>query len=277
MDGKLARLAGGASLISVFAFSPPDSRTQTVLADATWIESVIMTSSDGSASQQGVDDAVPEPLTESVTGEGYSLAGGVSFPLTGPPNTNVIVSVDHENGLTLIGAGVGCRINFQFQVVETAGPPVPVTLVPVHIHAQGTAEASGDTTLRAASYSQFTLIGESALLEFWGVSADNVAGGAPPSDSFANDAQLDLVLGEVVSGEMIADASIGSESPGSGTHAQAVATADPVIEVADQIIPGTSSSYRDYFDIEFSPGYYALGQSPVRDTTWGKIKRLYGN
>jgi hypothetical protein len=188
----------------------------------------------------------------------------------------ISLGAQEDSGPALIGSLVGCRIDFQFQVLESAMPPVPVTAVPVHIHAQGTADATGDSTLRAASFSRFTLI-STALLISWDVSADNVGGGAPPSDSFDNDDQLELAPDEVISGEIFVDAGIGAESPPLVAGSSAEATFDPVIEVADMTIPGTSAKYRDFFTVEFSPGYFALGQSPVEQTTWGKIKRLYRN
>ena len=155
-------------------------------------------------------------------------------------------------------------------------PPVPVTTVPVHIHAQGTTNATGDSTLRAASFSRFTLI-STALLVSWDVTADNVGGGSPLSDSFDNDDQLELAPDEVVSGEIFVDAGISAESPPGEAASSAEATFDPVIEVADMTIPGTTASFRDYFTVEFSPGYFALGQIPIERTTWGKIKRLFRN
>ena len=272
---SFARWAGGVSVISVLAFAPLDSRADAPLENATWIEAIQVTSSAGSTSTLGVNDAAPEPITDSLTGDDYSLNGAVAFPVAGAPNTAVTLSARHGSGLTQIGALSGCRIDFQFRVVESATPPVPVTLVPVHIHAEGTADASGDPTIRAAAFSQFTLIGAGALLIFWGVDADNVSGGPPPSDSFANDDQLDLARGVVIAGELFVDASIGTESPAEDAAVQAGATADPVIEIADVTIPGTAASFRDYFTVEFSPGYFALGPTPVERTTWGAIKARF--
>jgi hypothetical protein len=277
MHASLARGAGGVFVLSALTFTPADSRTQSTLETASWIESIILTTSDADTSGTGLDDAAPEPLDVSILRGSYSLEGTVTFPQSGPPNAAVTLSAQHQSGLVLLGALAGARIDFQFRVVENAQPPVPVTTVPVHVHAQGFAEASGDTTIRTASFSMFDLISNAGVLVHSAVSADNVGGGAPPSDSFDYDGQLDLLPGDVVSGEMLADASVGAESPPEGTSIQAGATADPVIEIADAIIPGTSAGYRDYFTVEFSPGYYALGQSPVERTTWGKIKRLYGN
>ena len=277
MHGNLIRLVGAGLVLSTPLLTSAASRTSSSLENTAWLESVILTSSDSSLSSDGVDDAVPEPLTASLVGAGYSLNGQVVFPSGGAPNVAITLGAQHESGgPALIGSLVGCRINFQFQVLESALPPVPVTTVPVHIHAQGTAEASGDSTLRAASFSRFTLI-STALLISWDVSADNVGGGAPLSDSFNNDDQLELAPDEVVSGEIFLDGGIGAETLPEVAASSAEATFDPVIEVADITIPGTSANFRDFFTIEFSPGYFALGQVPVERTTWGNIKRLYRN
>ena len=82
------------------------------------------------------------------------------------------------------------------------------------------------------------------------------------------------VLG-VLNASLIAQASITAFGVDAG-GASASAFVDPIIEVADETIPGTSDSYRDHFDIEFGNGYYALGDpTPVEPATWGRIKSLY--
>jgi len=48
-----------------------------------------------------------------------------------------------------------------------------------------------------------------------------------------------------------------------------------VIEISDEIIPGSSANYRDHFAIEYGPGYYALGPTPTVPTSWGRVKALY--
>jgi len=143
------------------------------------------------------------------------------------------------------------------------------------VQAQGSAEADGNAALRAASFSQFTLSSSSGPILFWAVEADNVEGGPPGSDSFANEDQFDLTPGQVASGEMIVDASLGTETLDGPAAASATANLDPVIEIADAIIPGTSANYRDHYVLELSPGYFALGQVPAQDATWGEIKRRY--
>jgi hypothetical protein len=72
---------------------------------------------------------------------------------------------------------------------------------------------------------------------------------------------------------MTATASMGTVSTGGAATGTATGMIDPVIEIADQTIPGTSSSYRDYYTLEFSEGYDA--QTPVERTTFGRIKRMF--
>jgi len=56
----------------------------------------------------------------------------------------------------------------------------------------------------------------------------------------------------------------------------ATAEAHPAIAVSGGIIPGTESRYSDFYTIEFSPGYWALGNpTPVQPSTWGKMKSHY--
>lgn len=43
------------------------------------------------------------------------------------------------------------------------------------------------------------------------------------------------------------------------------------------IIPGTTDNFRDFYEVEFSPGYWALGfPTATTPTSWGRIKSLYG-
>jgi hypothetical protein len=62
--------------------------------------------------------------------------------------------------------------------------------------------------------------------------------------------------------------------PRSGTT-HATASIETAIEVADQLIPGTSTNYRDFYELEFSPGYYALRPEAVQSSTWSEVKSLY--
>jgi len=59
---------------------------------------------------------------------------------------------------------------------------------------------------------------------------------------------------------------------------KATATLLATITMSPGLIPGTDFKYSDYYRIEYSPGYWALGEpTPVAPTTWGRIKSLYSN
>ena len=50
-----------------------------------------------------------------------------------------------------------------------------------------------------------------------------------------------------------------------------------MIAVANEVIPGTAVNYRDYFKVEFAPGYDALGSTPTQSATWGMLKKKFEN
>ena len=61
-----------------------------------------------------------------------------------------------------------------------------------------------------------------------------------------------------------------------GQWAEATATITPNFAITTDLIPGTNSKYSNYFEIEYSPGYWALGNpTPVQTSTWGKMKSHY--
>jgi len=62
------------------------------------------------------------------------------------------------------------------------------------------------------------------------------------------------------------------------TDIGATASVGPAFEITGDFIPGTESQYRDFFEIEYSPGYWALRDTtPVAPTTWGKLKAFYSH
>jgi hypothetical protein len=60
---------------------------------------------------------------------------------------------------------------------------------------------------------------------------------------------------------------LGAASAGGRVRAEGMV--DPIIEVADQLIPGTSSNFREFFEVELGDGYWAL---PSSITSWGSLK-----
>jgi hypothetical protein len=166
-------------------------------------------------------------------------------------------------------------INYQFAVRETSSPPVSVSTVPVNVQVQGTADADGDGALfaQASAGANFWSLVQGTM-DVWQVSADNSQGQA--SDSFNESVQYMLEPDEVVNGGLQVSANINPKKMQNNTSSSSIGWADPIIEIADETIPGGGgATYRDHYEIEFANGYWALGSIPVQDTTWGKIKRLY--
>jgi hypothetical protein len=88
---------------------------------------------------------------------------------------------------------------------------------------------------------------------------------------------VSAVIGEPLNALMTAVTYV-MESPLMPTsHLRATASVYPTVTVRYDVIPGTDDSrYSDYFHIEYSPGYWALGNpTPVQTSTWGKIKSQY--
>jgi hypothetical protein len=202
----------------------------------------------------------------------------VTFPSLGLPNVMASIDFTHESGLGYsFVAGTG-DVTFYFSVRQVAAPPTAVSTVPVSVGAQGTAQASGNLPAMASCSIQLSNLSISIdpILK-WEILVDNKADAQnPTSDSFNNTQQLDLPSDDLILGNVRADAGTDPMVPDTNTSASASAFVDPpVIEIADLLIPGTSANYRSYFEIEFSPGYFALNGTSTRETTWGRIKKLY--
>lgn len=195
----------------------------------------------------------------------------------GTPNTTASLDVNYQSGLSFLVCQSHSQIDFQFRVVQTHVPPIEITVIPVSFHVQGSARASGDAELPAAAVSTITLTGSQGPFAAWGETADNQPDGSPGPNSYDNTDQYDIALDEVISGQMVASANVAAEIVQGNTSASVLAYVDPDIQIANAVIPGTAVNYRDYFGIEFAPGYNALSQVPVQETTWGRIKQLYQN
>ena len=158
---------------------------------------------------------------------------------------------------------------------------VSVMSVPVTIQAQGTATTEGSPSFcdpicfyDVAATAQSTIrLGESGSI--LNLTVTSTLGSVMPS-AFDTTFTYALAPGAIVDGSLEAIAHIGVELGAVEDFAKATAFIDPQFVVSDELIPGTSSKYSDYYEIEYGPGYWALGNpSPVNTTTWGKIKALY--
>lgn len=246
---------------------------QAQLADVSWQETLTLSTNLETDPHLGLDNAVPEPLTGSLSGSNYGAAGSVSFA-AGPPNVTCNTNANYTSGVTYLSVSTYCRIDFTFAVRQTSAPPVAVSTVPVVITVAGSCDVTG--AIFASAFSEVNLANSiQGPLAAWSAGVDNSAGN--DSDAFSDTNTFNFAPDLVIEGDMTASAGIAGEVLTSGTAATANAYLDPVIEVADQTIPGSSDSYRDHYQIEFAPGYWALGQAPAERTTWGRIKQLYTN
>ena len=262
-------------VLSLFVFTFAAVPAGAQLADVTWVESAFVNADAANDGQAGSDDAMPEPQNAALGGTGYTISGSVSFTSPGPPNATSAISGGYQSGLSFLGGTSYCRIDFELAVRQTSAPPVPAGMIPVRVIANGTADATGDAALFAVANAAFDLATQSGPLLGEQALADNSAGTG--SDAFNVNTVVQIATDVVAFGSLTASANISAEVLQGGTSGSATAFVDPIIEVDDQMIPGSSASYRDHYEVEFAAGWFALGPAPTKETTWGKIKRLYAN
>jgi hypothetical protein len=240
------------------------------LSPTIWDENISLTVGPSSTSFSGSDPAVPEPHTGELSGLGYDVAGSVGFGSAEPPVGTAQVDWDVSEGNTSLQLSSVVSIDFQCRVVETAPPPVGVTEVPVHLMATGDVSADDVFGSRATSSFRFQAVGTAVLI----TANLDISGDSETSDTFAIDETPPIPVDTIVLVGMSASASMNTVSISAVETGSATGMIDPVVEIADEIIPGTTSSYRDFFSIEFSEGYDA--QTPVTRITFGELKRRFG-
>jgi hypothetical protein len=254
---------------------PGRVEAQFPLSPALWDENIsllVQTLETNSSSFMGSDPEVPEPHLEELSGTGYNVSGSVAFPSGNFPEGTAEVTWDiGELGAALqLSSSVG--IDFQVRVVETATPPVSVTEVPVHLQASGSASVVQFFGPRATSFFRFqaptTLVLITRNLDLYG-DPDSTK----TTDSFTIDETPLIPPDLVVLVSMSATASMGTVSTGGAASGSATGMIDPVIEISDETIPGTSDSYRDYYVLELSDG--VTSPVPVQRVTFGKLKQMF--
>jgi hypothetical protein len=78
---------------------------------------------------------------------------------------------------------------------------------------------------------------------------------------------------DFVTGTLTGFASISHSQLRDGLNTSAATHAGFRIGIVDEVVPAMNGSYRDFFSLEFGPGYFALGNpTPVAPATWGGIK-----
>lgn len=251
------------------------AEAQFPLSPALWQENIsldVQTIESQMTSFMGSDPNAPEPRTEALTGIGYDVTGSIEFGSTESPEGTAQVTWDISEAGAALNLTSIVNIDFQVRVIETAPPPVSVTEVPVHLLATGSVSVEQIFGPRATSSFSFRVIGTSVV-----ISANLDLYGDPDStkttDSFTIDETPLVPPDVVVLVSMSAAAQMGTVGTGGTATGSAVGMVDPIIEIADETIPGTTNSYRDFFTVEFSDGYNA--QTPVIPVTWGQLKQLF--
>jgi len=247
--------------------------TALCLNPAGWSEATTLTYEANFQNVDGGHPLSPDILSESLSGSGWSITADVFFGPPGPPQATVTAGAQTAASAAL-NASASVGIAFEFQIISIATPPVAVSTVPITLYTQGTVSTSGAAGLRPRANASITVYGNSGTLVNESILATgDPTDDLPASDAFAINAAAAYPPGVVLDAFMQATAHVSTEVSAAGT-AGAIAYIDPEISVADEIIPGTSVNYRDYFEIEYSEGYWALGNpAPVEPTTWGRLKQ----
>ena len=262
-------LAGAACLLFAAAASAQ-------LTPATWIETVILGAGDVTQEWDGQNDALPEPLLYTLPSVGSLIEGDLTFGPTGPP----FISALAKQSMSNYGGGEATsrgRVTFQLRLIEKSAPPVVVDYVPLRIGVQGSVVVSGNCSqfcIGSAGAAIVLMNGDIEVLRK--TASANMHGDLGPILLDSNQS-ISLHPQTVLTGSVIVQAYVGG-APIPGMRAEATAFAGPAFEITSAFIAGTESQYRDFFEIEYSPGYWALGNpTPVTPTTWGRIKSLYSD
>ena len=241
------------------------------LSPATWVESITLSYGTTTKEWNGSNTALPEAHTEELKAPGYDVLGSLTYDNPGPPQL-----VTHQEAVGRTSKGTTQEtLWFEFQVVETSTPPIPVSEVPITIYVIGSAEATGRTCFvydvcNRAEGSVSFLVGKNGerVMEEFMISGDG-------KKNLVASKSVSTEAGQRFNASLTCQAFV-DEGPFTSPRLTATASAYATVIVSDYLISGTESKYSDFFHIEYSPGYWALGNpTPVHPTTWGKIKSLY--
>jgi hypothetical protein len=222
----------------------------------------------------GIDLSLPEAFNKELSEPGHEVGVEISFRTPGPPQATIRATGNSITaGVDGMGAASSVNISFQYQVIQIGPPPGNPVLIPIQFIADGRVTATsnnmwtmGHVTFEVIDPDQHHLIWQEIFVH-------NEM--AHPDTSFNVNTVLWGPVGGIFTCNMGAQVEcfMNQDPLCSG---EGFAEVDPIIQVDDQIIPGTSANFRDFFQIEFSEGYWALGNpNPTERTTWGQLKRLY--
>lgn len=264
------------------------------LEPTTWMESFSLVAADSITGVSGEDHLAPDEISDSVSKDGASGSASVTYHLGMYPDPCTPAMGGGPRGLVEAAGSIapgspvdvlaGFTIDFQFRPRMIATPPVTVTEVPISVSTCGSVSAGGDSVVFALAFSSIVVVhqvqGQPAnFLANVVINASNrPTGGFPPTASFNFTVFENFPVDAILDGTMVTSVAVRSPSdPSASGSATADAFVDPLIEITDLLIPNTSERYRDYFDIEFSAGYFALGDptTPTLPQTWGGLKTRY--
>jgi hypothetical protein len=268
----------GGWILPVLCLSLPAIVHADPLPSATWTETMSIHAATVTKEYGGQDAIAPEALSGTLSASQYSLEGDVTFGHSGPP-----FAIAHAKGSLTNGGGDLLHplsygvisesvITFDLMIVPTHVPPVQVENVPFVITSVGSLFATGQCTfcVSAGTASGSMVVYENDVEVF------NKTVSITSNDGQASMAAADgisLHPGSILHCSLTVLAQMGVAFSGSG---ESTASLGPGFEISSAFIPGTEYQYRDFFQIEYSPGYWALGNpTPVNPTTWGRIKSLY--
>jgi len=253
------------------------------LVGTTWNEHITLQQDPNIEETLGPDTSVPEAIEDSVTFAGILLHGKLTYGPPGPPELTT-----YAEGLRTARVGPAATnattdgvVTFQFAVRQKSPPPVPVSAVDIDFAAQFTTSADG-----SAPCSGCALDADPTALTVLIVTTehDTLVSHAVTSASFKGNQSFELsethslAPGKVANGSIHALSLVKMTQTAPAQWGNATATISTGFAVSNGLIPGTTAKYSDYFRIEYGQDYFALGNpTPVRATTWGKIKSLYSN
>jgi hypothetical protein len=254
-------------------FLASDSSAQ--LSEAIWTEWISFSAGDFHADVFGERASSPEQLIERFSGGGYLCEASITFPRSGAPFAVVNILVDIDTADLLPAASARFQIEFQFALQQVVVPPVNVSFVPMEVTRNGSAEiVTGflpNPPMNASVQTEFHASGDQGSIHITDEINANNFGGVQLS-SFAKTDAFWMAPDET--GSVFAFTAIDIGAAAYAGRVEVEGQIDPIIEVADQLIPGTSTSYRDVYQVELSDGFWAL---PNRTTSFGALKATFGN
>jgi len=247
------------------------------LPAATWTESVTLKASALTNNYLGVDNGLPEPLTGTLSSSSYVIDGNVAFGEPGPPSITVHAHLSTGGNYSDdYHATSQSAVSFDFQIVQTHLPPVAVDYVPILITSRGSVYAAGSCDFYCTGgTAQGSMVVTTNGAEVFNEAASvNVKTGSSQQVSLDATKAISVQPGTVLHGTIQVFTTAGVEIL--GANASGTASLGSGFDITSAFIPGTEYQYRDFFQIEYSPGYFALGNPiPVIPATWGKLKSLY--